>query len=91
MLLVENQKVCTNLNFFHYMVLSLPNIKYFVPKIAIQFNNTPLVVEQNNYATKIASAYIVYDLDNWPKVSLRIFTLKNCLFGVTATVKHSHK
>ena len=32
---------------------SLPNIKYFKYKIEIQFNNTPLVVEQNNYASKI--------------------------------------
>ena len=45
----------------------LPNIKYFGSKIGIQFNNTPLVVEQNNYMTKTVNAYIVYDLDNWPK------------------------
>ena len=30
----------------------------------MQFNNSVLVVEQNNYATKIVSAYIVNDLDN---------------------------
>ena len=51
----------------------------FVPKIAIEFNNTPLATEQSNYV-KIVNAYIVYDLDNWPKVPLRNFTLKNCLF-----------
>ena len=42
----------------------LPNIKYFRKKIRIQFNNTPLVVEQKNNATKIVNAYIVYHLDN---------------------------
>ena len=59
----------------------LPNRKYFMPKIAIQFNDTPLVVEQSNYATKIVNAYIVYDLDDWRKISLGIFIIKNCLFG----------
>ena len=34
-------------------------------KIGIQFNKSVLVVEQNNYATKIVNAYIVYDLDDW--------------------------
>ena len=32
----------------------------------IQFNNTPLVVEENNYEIKNVNAYIIYDLDNWP-------------------------
>ena len=27
----------------------MPNIKYFKFKIGIQFNNTPLVAEENNY------------------------------------------
>ena len=65
----------------------LPNIKYFVPKIAIQFSNTLLVVEQNSYTTKIVNAYIVYDLDNWTKIPLRNSRLKSCLFYATATVK----
>ena len=30
----------------------LPNTKFFGYKIGIQFNSSPLVVEQNNYATK---------------------------------------
>ena len=37
---------------------------------------TPLVVTQNNYATRIVNAYIVYCLDDWPKIYLRNFTLK---------------
>ena len=32
----------------------------------IQFNNTPLVVEENNYEIKNVNAYIIYDLNNWP-------------------------
>ena len=42
----------------------LPSIRYFEYKIGIQFNNTPLVVEQNNYVTKTVNAYVVYDLHN---------------------------
>ena len=60
----------------------LPNMKYFGQKIGIQFKNTSLVVEQNNYMTKAVDAHIAYDLDNWPKIPFRNFTLKNCLFGV---------
>ena len=67
----------------------LPNIKYFGYKIGIQLNNTPLVVEQNNYTTKIVNAYIVYDLENWSNSPLRNFTLKNCLFGATNIAKDS--
>ena len=42
----------------------LPNIKYFGHKIGTQLNNTPSIVEQNNYSTKTVNAYIFYDLDN---------------------------
>ena len=43
----------------------LPNIKYFKKRrVEMQFNDTPLVTEQNNYITKIVKAYIVHDLDN---------------------------
>ena len=31
----------------------------------------------------IVNVYIVYDLDNWPKNCLRIFSLKNGLFAAT--------
>ena len=53
--------------------------------------NSVLVVEQNNYASKIVNAYIVFDLDTWPKIPLNIFTLKNCLFGATNVVKNNVK
>ena len=68
----------------------LYNVNYFGNTIGIQ-NSTPLVIEQNNYATKIVNVYIVYDLDNWPKNPLRNFTLKNCLFGATNEVKNNNK
>ena len=60
----------------------LPNIKYF---------GTPLVAEKNNYVTKILNVYIICDLDNLPKIPLRNFTLKNCLFGATNILKNSDK
>ena len=34
------------------------------------------------YTTKTVKIYIVYDLENWPKDSLRNFALKYCSFGV---------
>ena len=45
------------------------------------------MTEQNNYTTKIVNVYMVYDLDSWPKSTLRNFTLKNCLFCSTNIVK----
>ena len=57
----------------------------------MKFDKNPLAREQKNYKTKIVNPYIVYDLDNWSKIPLRIFTLKNCLFGATAIVKKSNK
>ena len=68
----------------------LPDKIYFGYEIGIQFKNTPLVIEQNN-ATKIVNAYIVYDLDNWPNIPIRNFTLKSCLFGATNIAKNSDK
>ena len=55
----------------------------------MQLNNTPLVVEKNNYGIEIINVYIVYDLGNWPKISLNNFALKSCLFGATNIVKNS--
>ena len=57
----------------------------------MQFNNAPLVVEQNNDTKKPVNTYIVYDLCNWPKILLRDFRLKNCLFGATIIGKDSDK
>ena len=51
--------------------------------IWLQFNNTPLVLKQNNYTMKILNDYIVYDLDISLKNPLRKFILKNILLGVT--------
>ena len=66
-------------------------IKIFGYKIGVKFNRHPLVVKQNKYATKIANAYIGYELDTWPKNPLDNFTLKNCLFDATNIVKTNDK
>ena len=65
------------------MVIFLPYVKYFGNKIGIHLNNTPIVIEQINYARRVVNVYIVYDLDNWSKNLLRDLTLKICLFGAT--------
>ena len=59
--------------------------------IVIQFNTTRLVLQQSNYVTKTVKAYIVYDLDNWSRIPLWKFTLKNYFFGATNIRKHNHK
>ena len=41
--------------------------------------------------TKTVKAYIVCDLNNWPKIVLINFTLKNCLFVATNIRKDSDK
>ena len=41
--------------------------------------------------SKIVNVYIVDDLDYWPKIPLRNFTMKNCLFGGTNIVKINNK
>ena len=51
----------------------------------IKFYQGFLTAEQNNY--KVVKVYIVYDFDNWLKISLRNFTIKKCLFGATTIVK----
>ena len=56
----------------------LSNINYLTRKIGMQFNNTRLVVEQNNYPPKIVNVYIVYDLNNKPKILLRNLAVKKC-------------
>ena len=43
------------------------------------------------YMMKNLNAYIVYNLDKGPKISLKIFKLKNCLFAATNTVKNNDK
>ena len=57
--------------------------------MGIKFDKVPLSVQQNNYASTIA--YIVYDLDAWPKNPTNNFKFKNCLFGATSVVKNRDK
>ena len=56
-------------------------------KMETKFDKDPLAVGQNNYLTKILNIYIAFDLDAWPKIPLRKFTLENALFGTTNIVK----
>ena len=57
---------------------SLPNIEYLKKKIALQFNDNSLVVEQNICTSRIVNIFTVNDLDT-------------CLFGATNVVKNSDK
>ena len=52
----------------------MPSIKLFGFKIEIQSNNTLLVIDQNNFTIKTVNAYIICDLDNWPKIPPGNFT-----------------
>ena len=54
----------------------LPNVKFFVNKIGIQFNNASLVIEQNYHKSRTGNI----------KNLLRNFTLKNRLLGATNIV-----
>ena len=65
--------------------------QFFGYNMGIKFDKDPLSVEQKNYLTKIVNVCIVYDLGAWPKIPLRNFTLKNCLFGATDIVKNTDK
>ena len=60
-------------------------------RIRIKFDKNPLHVEQNNYLTKIVNAYVVYDLDAWPRNCTNNFKFKNGLFGATNISKNSYK
>ena len=69
----------------------LSSIKISRYKMGIKFDKNSLVVEQNNYLTKILNLYIVYDLAAWPRNPSNNFKFKNCLFRATNIVKNSDK
>ena len=54
-------------------------------------NENLLVVEQNNYATKVVNAYIIYELETWLENTLNDFKLRNCFFGAASIIKNSDK
>ena len=58
-------------------------------KMGMKIDKKPLAVEQNNSASKIVNAYIVSDLDAWPRNPTSNFKFKNVLFGATSVVKNS--
>ena len=66
----------------------LHSIKLFGYRSRIQLDNSVLVAEQQNFATKIINAYIVCNLDNWPKIPFSNFKLKNFFFSVTNIIKN---
>ena len=57
----------------------------------IKFDKDPLAIEQKNYLNKVANVYVFYELYYWPKILLKSFTFKSCLFGATNLVKNSDK
>ena len=65
----------------------LHSANHFEYKKGVEFDKEFLVVEQNNYAFKVVNACIIYELDTWPKVSLKNFKSKNRMFGATNIVK----
>ena len=54
--------------------------------MGIKFDKDPLAVKQNNCASKIANAYIIYDLDALPRNSTNNFKFRNFSFGATSVV-----
>ena len=60
--------------------------------MGIKFDKDPLAVEQNYYLTKIVNVYIIFDLDDWPRNTLRNLTTKTaCIVEKTSIVKDTNK
>ena len=57
----------------------------------IKFNNSILAAEQNTNAIKLLNVYIVYDLDDRPKISHTNFKVGNCFFVATNVVENTDK
>ena len=85
--LVGNQRGYILLSLSLYTSL-LHSIKRFGYRMGLKFYKNPLAVEQNSYTAKVLNAYIIYESDTWPKVSLINFALTNCLFLATNIVKN---
>ena len=77
-------------NLSHYYGL-LTQQKTFWIQNRKKIDKDPLTAEQNNYLSKIVNAYIVHDLDAWPRKLTNNFKFKNCLFVGTSLVKNSNK
>ena len=56
---------------------SLHSIKLSGYIIETKFDRDVLVVERNNYSSKIVNVYIVYDLDAWSRNPTNNFKIKN--------------
>ena len=75
----------------HTSILPICMTKLYEYKIGTEFNKNILFVEQNNFVTKIANAYIVFNLHVWQNISYDNFKLKNSLFGLTNITKNIDK
>ena len=67
------------------------SIKLSDYRMGTKFDKNPLAVEQNNYLNEIVNFHLAYDLNAWPKIQLRNFIIKNCLFRATSIVKNNDK
>ena len=72
-------------------VLTWKSWKLSTYRIGIKFNKDLLVVEQNNYTTKIVNICIVHGLCAWPRNPTNNFKFKSNLFGTTNIVKSNDK
>ena len=45
-------------------------MRHFDYKAKLEFNGSALIVQLNNYLSKIMNAYIVCDLNDWPNNKL---------------------
>ena len=75
-----NKLLLRNKLLFKYNLKTLfnlfsPRLKRLGYKVGIKLLNDSLVVENNNYLTKIVNFYIVYDLDYWPRIQFNTFML----------------
>ena len=65
------------------------SIKLSEYRIGTKLDKDLLILQQNKYLTKFVSAYIVYDLDTWPRNPTNNFKFKNCLSGAPNIIKNS--
>ena len=68
MLLVGNQMGYKVLLFLRNIPIFSVFAKLFRYEMAIKFGKDLLVVKQKNCKTKIVNAYIIFELDSWPKL-----------------------
>ena len=91
MVLVGNQNNYIILKLSHYILFSWVAQNFPKNRLGIKFDKGSLALEQNNDLSKIVNAYIVYDIDTWPRNLTKNIKFKNCLFGATSILKNNDK